>query len=95
MYIFLKKILILIFSILFIIFNVSFYLMEYEFTNKMKLMIEANEPYHVLFNAFIHFCLDKKIFMNDYQMHKAVLLYVKPVASDEIVKFFYNNINIL
>jgi hypothetical protein len=71
----------------------SIYMKEHEFVNTFKSMIESNQPYYCMFDIFIHFALDNKFFMNYYEMHRAVLLYIRPYASPELLTYFKKNID--
>jgi hypothetical protein len=61
--------------------------------NQIKSMIESNQPYYTIFDVFIQFCLDEKIFMKNYEMHRAVCIHIKPYASIELLNYFEKNIN--
>jgi hypothetical protein len=61
--------------------------------NQIKSMIESNQSYYNIFDVFIQFCLDEKIFMKYYEMNRAVCIYIKPYASIELLNYFEKNIN--
>jgi hypothetical protein len=64
-----------------------------EFSHKMKVMIQSNQPYYMIFDEFIHFMIECKIFMNYYEMFNSVRIYIKPYASCDLLNYFEKNLN--
>lgn len=71
----------------------SIYMNEIEFVNTIQSMIQSNQPYYSIFDTFIRFALDQKIFMNYFKMHNAVRIYIQPYASTELLQYLKKNID--
>lgn len=66
--------------------------MDNQYIENFKLLIQNNQPYYVIFDAFIYFAHEKHFFMNYYEMNMAVHKYIKPFATKELLDYFEKNI---
>jgi hypothetical protein len=68
---------------------------EIEYVDKIKSMIQSNQPYYHIFDLMIEFMLIHKIPMKSYELHRNVCIYIKPYASLELLTYMKKNIEIL
>lgn len=66
---------------------------EIEYVNRIKEMIQTNQPYYSIFDVMIDYMLINRIPMKSYELHRNLCIYIKPYASSELITYFEKNIN--
>ncbi len=66
---------------------------ESEYVDRIKSMIQSNQPYYQIFDLMIEYMLIHRIPMRSYELHRNLCVYIKPYASPELITYFEKNIN--
>jgi hypothetical protein len=66
---------------------------ESEYVDRIKAMIQTNQPYYQIFDLMIEYMLIHRIPMRTYELNRNLCVYIKPYASPELINYFEKNIN--